>query len=71
MPNSSRNSMKNNIFNVLPDQQVFEGVSYKKLSDIYERVIYVRVLNQHRNFYDQHVRKYDPAVAGGSEATIQ
>ena len=39
MPNSSRNSMKNNIFNVLPDDQVFEGVSYEILSDVYERLL--------------------------------
>jgi hypothetical protein len=39
MPNSSRNSMKNNIFNVLPDEQVFEGVSYEILSDVYERLL--------------------------------
>ena len=39
MPNSSRNSMKQNIFNVLPDDQVFEGVSYDILSDVYERLL--------------------------------
>ena len=39
MPNSSRNSMKNNVFNVLPEDQVFEGVSYEILSDVYERLL--------------------------------
>ena len=39
MPNSSRNSMKNNVFNVLPEEQVFEGVSYEILSDVYERLL--------------------------------
>ena len=39
MPNSSRNSMKQNIFNVLPDDQVFEGVSYDILYDVYERLL--------------------------------
>ena len=39
MPNSSRNSMKSNIFNVLPQNQVFEGVSYKILSDVYDRLL--------------------------------
>ena len=39
MPNSSRNSMKNNIFNVLPEDQVFEGVTYEILSDVYERLL--------------------------------
>jgi hypothetical protein len=39
MPNSSRNSMKQNIFNVLPDDQVFEGVSYEILSDVYEKLL--------------------------------
>ena len=31
--------MKNNIFNVWPDEQVFEGVSYEILSDVYERLL--------------------------------
>ncbi len=39
MPNSSRNSMKNNAFNVLPDDQLFEGVSYEILSEVYERLL--------------------------------
>ena len=39
MPNSSRNSMKSNIFNVLPEDQVSEGVSYEILSDVYDRLI--------------------------------
>ena len=39
MPNSSRNSMKNNIFNVLPEDQLFEGVSYEILSEVYDRLL--------------------------------
>lgn len=39
MPNSSRNSMKNNIFSVLPDDQVFEGVSFDTLNDVYEKLL--------------------------------
>ena len=39
MPSSSRNSMKNNIFNVLPEEQLFEGVNYEVLSDVYERLL--------------------------------
>ena len=39
MPNSSRNSMKNNIFSVLPEDQVFEGVSYEILSEVYDRLL--------------------------------
>ena len=39
MPNSSRNSMKNNIFDVLPEDQLFEGVSYEILSEVYERLL--------------------------------
>ena len=39
MPNSSRNSMKNNAFSVLPDDQLFEGVSYEILSEVYERLL--------------------------------
>ena len=39
MPNSSRNSMKNNIFDILPEDQLFEGVSYEILSEVYERLL--------------------------------
>ena len=39
MPNSSRNSMKSNAFSVLPDDQLFEGVSYEILSEVYERLL--------------------------------
>ena len=39
MPNSSRNSMKNNVFNVLPEDQLFEGVSYEILSEVYDRLL--------------------------------
>ena len=39
MPNSSRNSMKNNAVNVLPEDQLFEGVSYEILSEVYERLL--------------------------------
>ena len=39
MPNSSRNSMKNNIFSVLPEDQLFEGVSYEILSEVYDRLL--------------------------------
>ena len=39
MPNSSRNSMKKNIFDVLPEDQLFEGVSYEILSEVYERLL--------------------------------
>ena len=39
MPNSSRNSMKNNAFSVLPEDQLFEGVSYEILSEVYERLL--------------------------------
>ena len=35
----SRNSMKNNIFNVLPEEQMFEGVSYEILNDVYDRLL--------------------------------
>ena len=39
IPNSSRNSMKNNIFNVLPEDQLFENVSYEILSEVYDRLL--------------------------------
>ena len=39
MPNSSRNSMKNNIFDILPEDQLFEDVSYEILSEVYERLL--------------------------------
>ena len=39
MPNSSRNSMKNNAFNVLSEDQLFEGLSYEILSEVYERLL--------------------------------
>lgn len=39
MPNSSRNSMKNNVFNILPDDQLFEGVSYEILSEVYDKLL--------------------------------
>ena len=43
MPNSSRNSMKNNIFNVLPEDQLFEGVSYEILSEVYDRLLEITI----------------------------
>jgi ABC-type dipeptide/oligopeptide/nickel transport system ATPase component len=39
MPNSSRNSMKDNIFEILPEDQLFEGVSYEILSEVYENLL--------------------------------
>ena len=39
IPYSSRNSVKNNIFNVLPEDQLFEGVSYEILSEVYDRLL--------------------------------
>ena len=39
MPNSSRNSMKNNIFSVLPEEQLFEGMSYEILSEVHDRLL--------------------------------
>ena len=39
MPNSSRNSMKKYIFDVLPEEQLFEGVCYEILSEVYERLL--------------------------------
>jgi ABC-type dipeptide/oligopeptide/nickel transport system ATPase component len=39
MPSSSRSSMKNDIFGQLPDDQLFEGVSFDNLSEVYERLL--------------------------------
>lgn len=39
MPTSSRSSMKNDIFSQLPDDQLFEGVSFENLSEVYERLL--------------------------------
>lgn len=39
MPNSSQSSMKNNIFDVLPDDQKFEGVNFENLSYVYEQLL--------------------------------
>ncbi len=39
MPNSSRDSMKNNVFECLPEDQVFEGVSFENLAEVYERLL--------------------------------
>lgn len=36
MPQTSRNSIKNSIFNKLPDEQLFEGVSEENLNYVYE-----------------------------------
>lgn len=36
MPSSSRASMKEDIFSVLPEEQIFEGVSSENLSTVYE-----------------------------------
>jgi len=35
MPNSSRSSMKNNVFDCLPDDQLFEGVTFENLKQVY------------------------------------
>lgn len=39
MPNSSRASMKNNIFEHLPDEQLYEGVNFENLSEVYENLL--------------------------------
>ena len=39
MPSSSQSSMKNNIFDVLPDDQKFEGVNFENLSNVYEQLL--------------------------------
>jgi ABC-type dipeptide/oligopeptide/nickel transport system ATPase component len=39
MPSSSRSSMKNDIFGQLPDDQLFEGVSFENLNEVYERLL--------------------------------
>jgi ABC-type dipeptide/oligopeptide/nickel transport system ATPase component len=39
MPNSSRQSMKNNIFNVLPEDQLYEGVNFDNLNEVYEKLL--------------------------------
>ena len=49
MPNSSRNSMKNNIFSVLPEDQLFEDVSYKILFEAYDRLL-ESTENNHKSF---------------------
>jgi len=35
MPNLSRSSMKNNVFDCLPDDQLFEGVTFESLKQVY------------------------------------
>jgi GTPase SAR1 family protein len=39
MPHTSRMSMKNNVFSHLPEDQLFEGVSFENLSAVYERMV--------------------------------
>lgn len=39
MPNSSRNSMENNVFDCLPEDQLFEGVNFENLAEVYERLL--------------------------------
>ncbi len=48
MLNSSRNSIKQNIFNAIPEEQVFEDVSYEILSNVYERLLESTV-NNHKS----------------------
>lgn len=38
MPASSRASMKNNVFNVLPEDQLFESVRIEDLTTVFERI---------------------------------
>lgn len=39
MPNSSRESMKNNVFKCLPKEQLFEGVNFENLSNVYQQLL--------------------------------
>jgi GTPase SAR1 family protein len=39
MPTTSRQSMKNNVFSELPDNQLFEGVTFENLSEVYEQLV--------------------------------
>lgn len=39
MPKSSQASMKNNIFNHLPEDQIYEGVNFENLSEVYEKLL--------------------------------
>jgi hypothetical protein len=39
MPNSSRASMKKNIFEHLPEDQLYEGVNFENLSEVYEKLL--------------------------------
>jgi ABC-type dipeptide/oligopeptide/nickel transport system ATPase component len=39
MPSSSRSSMKKDIFGQLPDDQLFEGVSFENLKEVYDRLL--------------------------------
>jgi len=38
MPNTSRNSMKDNIFDVLPEEQIFESVNFDNLANVYASI---------------------------------
>lgn len=39
MPETSRASMKDNIFETLPPEQLFEGVTFENLSSVYEQLL--------------------------------
>ena len=39
MPNTSRQSMKNSIFDVLSDDQLFEGVNFENLANVYLKLL--------------------------------
>lgn len=39
MPSTSRDSMKNNIFNELPQEQLFEGVDFDNLNYVYNQLL--------------------------------
>jgi hypothetical protein len=39
MPSTSRDSLKNNIFNELPPEQLFEGITFENLKSVYDRLL--------------------------------
>jgi thymidine kinase len=39
MPSSSRASLKNNIFGTLPENQLFEGVNFENLKEVYQNLL--------------------------------
>lgn len=58
MPSTSRQSMKNNIFEVLPEDQLYEGVSYEILNEVYEKLLESTENNQRSLLIFDDVQSY-------------